>query len=86
MSELLYQGNNGQTARERAQAAQLQNDLEREAPGYWASALYALRRDKLTLAAFGLLLVMALLCVALARADYCRTGRRPERYQPVDLV
>ncbi len=54
------------SARQRAQARQTQIDLEREAPGYWASALLALRRDRLTLAAFGVLFVMALFCAALA--------------------
>lgn len=54
------------SARERARAMQVQIDLEQEAPGYWVSALHALRRDKLTLAAFGVLLIFALFCVALA--------------------
>ncbi|MFZ5918864.1 MAG: ABC transporter permease [Chloroflexota bacterium] len=52
--------------RERARAMQTQIDLEKESPGYWTSAFYALRRDKLTLAAFGVLLVFTLLCVPLA--------------------
>lgn len=54
------------TALERARARQVEIDLQREAPGYWASALYALRRDRLTMAAFGLLAILALFCVALA--------------------
>ena len=54
------------SARERARSRQIQVDLAHEAPGYWASALYTLRHDRLTLAAFGLLLVMALFCAALA--------------------
>ena len=54
------------SARERARSRQVQVDLAHEAPGYWASALYTLRHDRLTLAAFGLLLVMALFCAALA--------------------
>jgi len=53
-------------ARERARAAQVQIDLEREAPGYWLAAFYALRRDRLTLAAFGVLFVFVLFCIALA--------------------
>lgn len=66
MAETLDMNGTGRSAREQAQAAQLDTAMGREAPGYWASALFALRRDKLTLAAFGVLLVMALLCVALA--------------------
>jgi len=55
------------TAREIARSRQTQLDLEREVPGYWVSAFHAVRRDRLTVAAFGVLLLMALLCVALAR-------------------
>lgn len=55
-----------ESARERDRAMPMQIDLEREAPGYWASALYALRRDKLTLAAFGVLLIFALFCFPIA--------------------
>jgi peptide/nickel transport system permease protein len=54
------------SARERARSRQVDIDLSREVPGYWASAFYALRRDKLTIAAFSVLLVLALFCVALA--------------------
>jgi ABC-type dipeptide/oligopeptide/nickel transport system permease subunit len=54
------------SARERARAMQVQFDLERESPGYWTSAFYSLRRDKLTLAAFGVLLILAVFCVVLA--------------------
>ena len=59
-------GRNQSTARERARARQIQIDLTREVPGYWASALNALCHDKLTMAAFAVLLVMALFCVVLA--------------------
>ena len=47
------------SAHERAWARQTQIDLGREAPGYWTAALYALRRDKLTLTAIGVLLIFA---------------------------
>jgi peptide/nickel transport system permease protein len=59
-------GRHQSTARERARARQVQIDLTREVPGYWASALNALCHDKLTMAAFAVLLVMALFCVVLA--------------------
>ena len=59
-------GRDQSTARERARARQVQIDLTREVPGYWASALNALCHDKLTMAAFAVLLVMALFCVVLA--------------------
>ena len=45
---------------------ELQIELERETRGYWASALYSLRRDKLTLAAIGMLSVLVILCFPLA--------------------
>lgn len=54
------------TARERARARQVDIDLSRDIPGFWASAFYALGHDRLTIAAFAVLFVMALLCVALA--------------------
>ena len=71
------------SARERARAMQVQIDLEREAPGYWASALYALRRDKLTLAAFGALLLFALFCVALAGPITKTLGVDPNDTDPL---
>jgi peptide/nickel transport system permease protein len=55
------------TAREIARSRQTQLDLEREVPGYWVSAFHAVRRDRLTVASFGVLLLMALLCVVLAQ-------------------
>lgn len=54
------------TARGRARSRQTQIDLEREVPGYWASALVAVRSDTLTIAAFGVLFALALFCIALA--------------------
>jgi ABC-type dipeptide/oligopeptide/nickel transport system permease subunit len=52
--------------RERDWAMQAQTELKREAQGYWASAFHALRRDKLTLAAIGVLLTLTILCLPLA--------------------
>jgi ABC-type dipeptide/oligopeptide/nickel transport system permease subunit len=54
------------TARDRARARQVDIDLSRESPGYWQTAFYALRHDKLTISAFAVLVAMALFCVALA--------------------
>jgi ABC-type dipeptide/oligopeptide/nickel transport system permease subunit len=54
------------SARDLARVRQQQIDLERRVQGYWGSALYALRRDKLTMSAFGILLIMALFCIVLA--------------------
>jgi len=71
------------SARERARAMQMQIDLEREAPGYWASAFYALRRDKLTLTAFGILLVFALLCIPLAAPLTNALGVDPNDTDPM---
>ena len=71
------------SARERAQARQVQIDLEREAPGYWASALHALRRDKLTMSAFGVLLIMALFCAALAGPITQALGVDPNATDPL---
>lgn len=53
-------------ARERIRAAQQQAEMPRKPRGYWSSAFYALRRDKLTLAAFGVLLVLVMLCFPMA--------------------
>jgi ABC-type dipeptide/oligopeptide/nickel transport system permease subunit len=71
------------SARERARTMQVQIDLEQEVPGYWASALYALRRDKLTLAAFGMLLIFALFCVALAGPITVSLGVDPNDTDPL---
>lgn len=71
------------SARERARAMQVQIDLEREAPGYWASAFFTLRRDKLTLAAFGVLLIFALFCVALAGPITRALGVDPNDTDPL---
>jgi ABC-type dipeptide/oligopeptide/nickel transport system permease subunit len=54
------------SARDLARARQQQLDLDRRVQGYWSSALYALRRDKLTMSAFSVLLIMALFCIVLA--------------------
>ena len=56
----------GASARDRARARQVRIDLTREVPGYWASAFHALRRDRLTITAFAVLMVMAIACVVLA--------------------
>jgi peptide/nickel transport system permease protein len=71
------------SARERAQAMQVQIDLEREVPGYWFSALCALRRDKLTLAAFGVLFIFALFCVVLAGPITRALGVDPNDTDPL---
>jgi peptide/nickel transport system permease protein len=47
--------------------AESELDLVRESRGYWDSALLALRRDRLTLLALGVLLLTALFCFVLAR-------------------
>jgi peptide/nickel transport system permease protein len=47
--------------------AESELDLARESRGYWDSALLALRRDRLTLLALGVLLLTALFCFVLAR-------------------
>ena len=71
------------SARERARARQTQIELEREAPGYWASAFFALRRDRLTLLASGILFVMALFCVALADPITGALGVDPNDTDPL---
>ena len=53
-------------AAERIKQRQLETDLVREPKGYWQSAWEMIRRDKLTMGAFGLLLLIALLCFVLA--------------------
>lgn len=50
-----------------AKEIQSKSDLERHSPGYWTSALLALRKDRLTLIAFGLLFLMAIFCFVLAQ-------------------
>jgi peptide/nickel transport system permease protein len=45
---------------------QLETDLRRAPKGYWQSVWEIVRRDKLTMGAFGLLLLIALLCFVLA--------------------
>lgn len=54
------------TATERIKQRQLTTDLAREPVGYWESVWMTLRRDKLTMAAFAVLFVIALLCFVLA--------------------
>ena len=45
---------------------QTQGVLVRESRGFWSSALYALRHDKLTMAAMGVLFTIAFFCFVLA--------------------
>jgi peptide/nickel transport system permease protein len=71
------------SARERARALQTQIDLERESPGYWTSAFHTLRRDKLTLAAFGVLALFALFCVVLAGPITGALGVDPNDTNPL---
>jgi ABC-type dipeptide/oligopeptide/nickel transport system permease subunit len=71
------------SARQKANESQTKVDLERIAPGYWMSALYALKRDKLTLVAFGMLLLMAILCVLLARPITQFLGVDPNDTNPL---
>ncbi|MBN1317413.1 MAG: ABC transporter permease [Anaerolineales bacterium] len=75
--------NENNSAQMRAKEQQFQTDLERHAPGYWTSAIFALREDRLTLAAFGLLLVMALFCVALAQPITRMLGVDPNDTNPL---
>ncbi|MBN1579278.1 MAG: ABC transporter permease [Anaerolineae bacterium] len=49
------------SARDRARAMQQQLDIEHEALGYWDMVWFQLKRDKLTIAAFTVLLILALL-------------------------
>ncbi|NLF14621.1 MAG: ABC transporter permease [Anaerolineaceae bacterium] len=58
-------------------------DLARESRGYWDSALLALRRDRLTLAAFAVLLVTALFCFVLARPVTDALGIDPNGTDPL---
>ena len=58
-------------------------DLARESRGYWDSALLALRRDRLTLAAFAMLLVTALFCFVLARPVTEALGIDPNDTDPL---
>lgn len=58
-------------------------DLARESRGYWDSALLALRRDRLTLAAFAVLLVTALFCFVLARPLADALGIDPNDTDPL---
>jgi ABC-type dipeptide/oligopeptide/nickel transport system permease subunit len=54
------------TAAERIKQRQLTTDLVREPKGYWESVWETLHRDRLTMAAFGVLIVIALFCFLLA--------------------
>jgi len=58
-------------------------DLARESRGYWDSALLALRGDRLTLAAFAVLLVTALFCFVLARPVTDALGIDPNNTDPL---
>jgi ABC-type dipeptide/oligopeptide/nickel transport system permease subunit len=71
------------TARDIARSRQTELDLEREVPGYWVSAFHALRRDRLTIAAFAVLLLMALFCVALAKPITDALGVDPNDTDPL---
>ncbi len=53
--------------RHRLRRSESELDLSRESHGYWDSALLALRGDRLTMLAFGVLLLTALLCFVLAK-------------------
>jgi peptide/nickel transport system permease protein len=55
-----------QDAAERIKQRQLETDLVRAPKGYWQSVWEIVRRDKLTMGASGLLLLIALLCFVLA--------------------
>lgn len=59
----MEQGVPGQemSARDRARAMQQQMDVEHEALGYWDMVWYHVRHDRLTIAAFSVLLLLALL-------------------------
>jgi peptide/nickel transport system permease protein len=54
------------SAAERIKRRQLESDLAREPKGYWQSVWDIVRRDKLTMGAFAVMLTIALLCFALA--------------------
>ncbi len=71
------------TARGRARSRQAQIELEREVPGYWASALVALRGDTLTIAAVGVLFALALFCVAFAGPITGMLGVDPNDTNPM---
>jgi peptide/nickel transport system permease protein len=54
-------------AQERIRVRQIETTLVRESRGFWASALSTLWHDRLTMAASAVLLILALLCIVLAR-------------------
>lgn len=83
MEKVAVKSETQMSARERARAMQVQIDLEREVPGYWSSAFYALRRDKLTLAALGVLFLFALFCVVLAGPITDALGVDPNKTNPI---
>jgi ABC-type dipeptide/oligopeptide/nickel transport system permease subunit len=69
--------------RKQLETEQVQGDLVRESRGYWASALYTLRRDKLTMAALGVLLTIAFLCFVLAGPITRALGVDPNDTNPL---
>ncbi|HSJ52703.1 MAG TPA: ABC transporter permease subunit, partial [Anaerolineae bacterium] len=69
--------------RHKLRRAESELDLARESRGYWDSALLALRRDRLTLLAFGLLLVTALFCFVLAEPVTTALGINPNDTDPL---
>jgi peptide/nickel transport system permease protein len=50
------------SARERARALQDRRDIEQVAQSYWGMVWYSVRHDRLTVAAFGILLILSVLC------------------------
>jgi peptide/nickel transport system permease protein len=69
--------------RHRLSRSQSEIDLTRESRGYWDSALLALRRDRLTLLALGVLLTTALFCFILARPLTVALEIDPNRTDPL---
>lgn len=60
-TSLTFDKNQGLSARERARALQEQVDIEREPVSYWDMVWLQLRKDKLTLIAFTILLILSVL-------------------------
>ena len=69
-------------AQERIRARQIETTLVRESRGFWASALSALWHDRLTMAASAVLLILALLCIVLARPITGALGVDPNSTDP----
>ncbi|MBN1935603.1 MAG: ABC transporter permease [Anaerolineae bacterium] len=60
-TSLTFDKNDGLSARERARAMQDRLDIEREPVSYWDMVWFQLRKDKLTLIAFAILLILSVL-------------------------